>query len=107
MALNKGKHIVEEIGGIRCTVVETGASAERVDFLKKLLEHNGYTVKTAAEPEGGAFKIGVTNLLFNPVIDVYQRSLKSFTGKKVTLSYWLQQSTAETEAEVNYWTFKA
>ena len=106
MALNKGKHIVEEIDGVRCTVVETGATSERVEFLKKLLEWNGYTVKVVAEGEGETFKIGVTDLIFNPVIDVYKRRLKSFTGKKVTPAYWLQQSDMETEAEVNYWSFK-
>jgi hypothetical protein len=37
------------------------------------------------------------------VVDVYKRSLKSFSGKKVTPAYWLQQSDKETEAEVNYW----
>ena len=106
MPLNKGKHIVEEIDGVRCSIVETGASAERVEFLKKLLELNNFTVKTAPDKEEGFFKIGVTDLLFNPVIDVYKRSLKSFTGKKVTPAYWLQQSDKETEAEVNYWTFR-
>jgi hypothetical protein len=106
MALNKGKHIVEEIDGVRCSVVETGVSATRADFLKKLLEHNGYSVKVVAENEGETFKIGVADLLFNPVVDVYKRRLKSLSGKRVTPAYWLQQSTAETEAEVNYWNFK-
>lgn len=105
MPLNKGKHIVEEIDGVRCSVVETGATAERVEFLKKLLEINNYIVKTDPDKEEGLFKIGVSDLLFNPVVDVYKRSLKSITGKKVTPAYWLQQSDHETEAEVNYWTF--
>ncbi len=106
MALNKGKHIVEEIDGVRCSLVEKGVSPERTEFLKKLLEKNNYTVKVAAEGESGTFKIGVTDLLFNPVIDVYKRRLISFSGKKVTPAYWLQESDKETEAEVNYWTFK-
>ena len=106
MPLNKGKHIVEEIDGVRCSLVETGATADRVDFLKKLLELNGYEVKVLAEnEEKTSFKIGVADLLFNPVVDVYKRRLKSFTGKRVTPAYWLQQSTSETEAEVNYWKF--
>jgi hypothetical protein len=103
MALNKGKHLVEEIDGTRCSVVEKAVSPERTEFLKKLLELNGYTVKIASEGETGTFKIGVTDLLFNPVIDVYKRRLKSLTGKKVTPAYWLQQSDQETEKEVNYW----
>ena len=36
----KAKHIVEEINGTRCTVVEKGATAGRVDFLRELLEFN-------------------------------------------------------------------
>ena len=106
MALNKGKHIVEEIDGIRCSVVEKGASAQRTEFLKKLLELNGYTVKSVAEPETLTFKVGVTDLIFNPVIDVYERCMKTISGKRVTPAYWLQESDKETEAEVNYWDFK-
>jgi len=105
MPLNKGKHIVEEIDGVRCSVVETGATTERIEFLKKLLELNNYTVKTAPDKVEGFLKIGVNDLLFNPLVDVYKRRLKSFSGKKVTPAYWLQQSDEETEAEVNYWTF--
>jgi hypothetical protein len=105
MPLNKGKHIVEEIDGVRCSVVETGASSERVEFLKKLLELNGYVVKTSFDKDGISLKVGVTDILFNPVVDVYKRNLKTFSGKKVTPAYWLQQSDHETEAEVNYWTF--
>lgn len=105
MPLNKGKHIVEEIDGVRCSLVETGATADRVEFLKKLLELNGYDVKSVQEGENPTYKIGVADLLFNPVVDVYKRRLKSFTGKRVTPAYWLQQSTSETEAEVNYWKF--
>lgn len=106
MALNKGKHLVDEIDGVRCSVVEKGASPERTDFLKKLLELNGYEVKTESEGEAQTFKIGITDLLFNPVINVYKRSLKSFTGHKVTPAYWLQESDKETEAEVHYWDYK-
>ncbi|MEI8114635.1 MAG: hypothetical protein WCI54_13450 [Bacteroidia bacterium] len=103
MALNKGKHLVEEIDGARCSVVEKGIPADRTEFLKRLLELNGYIVKVAAVAETETFNIGVTDLLFNPVVDVYKRSLKSISGKKVTPAYWLQESDQETEAEVNYW----
>jgi len=103
MPLNKGKHIIEEIDGVRCSVVEKGVSPERTEFLKKLLELNKYTVKVAAEGEAETFKIGVTDMLFNPVVDVYKRSLFSPSGKRVTPAYWLQESDKETEAEVNYW----
>ena len=87
-------------------MVEKGVAPERTEFLKKLLEINGYTVKTVAEADAVNFKIGVTDLLFNPVVDVYKRSLKSSSGKRVTPAYWLQESDKETEAEVNYWNFK-
>jgi hypothetical protein len=103
MALNKGKHIVEEIDGVRCSLVEKGVSPTRTEFLKKLLELNKYTVKVAAEGDAETFKIGVTDMLFNPVIDVYKRSLISPSGKRITPAYWLQEAEKETEAEVNYW----
>jgi hypothetical protein len=107
MALNKGKHIIEEIDGVRCSLVEKGVSPERTQFLKDLLELNNYTVKVSPEAETGTFKIGVTDMLFNPVINIYQRTLKSRSGKRVTPAYWLQDSDRETEAEVNYWTFQS
>ena len=103
MVLNKGKHLVEAIDGVRCTVVENSITPERAEFLKKLLELNGYEVKTALEADQATMKIGVTDLLFNPVIDVYERRLKSPSGKKITPAYWLQESDKETEEEVNYW----
>ena len=103
MALNKGKHLVEEIEGVRCTVVEKGITPERAHFLKNLLELNGYEVKTAPDTDPEKLKLGVTDILFNAVIDVYERRLKSPTGKKVTPAYWLQESDKETEEEVNYW----
>lgn len=106
MALNKGKHLVEEIDGVRCTVVEKGITPERAQFLEKLLALNGYKVKTAADTNPDTIKLGVTDILFNAVIDVYERRLKSPSGKKVTPAYWLQESEKETEAQVNYWLSK-
>lgn len=105
MALNKGKHIVEEIDGVRCSIVESGVNDSRVKFLSELLSFNGLTVKSTADDKG-TFVIGVTDVLFNPVIAVYQRRLKSKTGHKITPAYWLEESFNETEAEVNYWDFK-
>jgi hypothetical protein len=102
MALNKLKPVVEEFDGVRCIVVETGLNYERADFLTKLLTHNNYEVKKMVSPEN-VITIGVTDLLFNPVLDVYKRRLKSLTGKKVTPAYWLEKSFAETEKEVEYW----
>ena len=47
----KAKHIVEEINGTRCTIVEKVATAARVEFLKKLLEFNKFEVLVAEEAE--------------------------------------------------------
>jgi hypothetical protein len=102
MPLNQAKYIVEVINGIRCRVIETTPDEKRVEFLKKLLIHNGYEVMTDQTAEGG-FRIGVNDITFNPVIAVYERSLKSFSGHKVTPAYWLQISDKESEDEVNYW----
>ena len=102
----KAKHIVEEINGTRCTVVEKGTTADRVDFLKKLLEFNKFEVIVAADAvvEGSPalFTIGVTNLVFNPVIAVYELSLKTTDGKKVSPAYWNQYSTDSVD---EYWDF--
>ena len=106
MSLNRGKHNIEEINGVLCTLVEDSITKDRLDFLSKLLEFNGYSIQSM-ENEDGSSRLGVTDLLFNPVIDVYKRRLKTPTGHIVSPAYWLQQSMKETEAELNYWTFKA
>ena len=103
--------MIIEIDNIRCSVVETGIENERLDFLKSLLEHNGYDVKVLTEePKEGStlttYTLGVTDILFNPVVDVYKRELRSLTGHRVTPAYWLQKSVAESEAEVNYWNLR-
>jgi hypothetical protein len=102
MPLNQSKYPVEVLNGTRCRLIETTSEESRIRFLKKLLEHNGYNVMTD-KTEEGMLRIGVTDLTFNPVIAVYERSLKSLTDHKVTPAYWLQLSDKETEAEVNYW----
>jgi hypothetical protein len=102
MTLNKIKPVIEEIDGVRCVVVESGIDAARAEFLTKLLAHNHYEVKSY-QAEDKSITLGVTNLLFNPVIDVYKRKLKSLTNHKVTPAYWLQKSEDEAERQVNYW----
>ena len=106
MALDRAQHEIEELEGVRCSVVEKGVSPDRAGFLKKLLELNGFEVKMKAEEESGLLTIGVTDIVFNVLLAVYGHYLKSPSGKKVTPAYWLQQSDAETEAEMNYWSFK-
>jgi len=49
MAINKN-HEFEELNGVKCADVEKNARAERVAFLKELLEFNGYTVVVVASP---------------------------------------------------------
>ena len=105
MALNKAQHQIEELDGVRCSVVEKGVSSGRAAFLNELLSLNGYEVKTVPEGETGLLTVGVTDIVFNVLLAVYGRCLKSPSGKKVTPAFWLQQSGRETEAEVNYWSF--
>jgi hypothetical protein len=49
MAINKN-HEFEELNGIKCAIVEKNANAERVAFLKQLLEFNKYKVVVVASP---------------------------------------------------------
>ena len=95
MALKKGKHTVSEIEGIRCTVVESGIDENRVHFLKELLEVNKYEVKMEKEKAKDGttletYTIGVTDILFNPVIAVFAHRLIRKDGHEVTQAYWNQ-----------------
>ncbi|OFY86832.1 MAG: hypothetical protein A3F72_21340 [Bacteroidetes bacterium RIFCSPLOWO2_12_FULL_35_15] len=126
MALN-ANYSFEELGEVKCSIIEKNCSAERVEFLKKLLEFNGFTVvvvnspppKTAAKPIVPAgtdapvettppapvittFTVGVTDLTFNPINGVYNRQLKTEDGKFVTPHYW-KQIDKESQDEVWYW----
>ena len=106
MQLNFGKHKVEEINGVRCTVVEDNISQERANFLKDLLEFNKFEVqlgeKTTEENAPKLYILGVTDIIFNPVIAVYSRKLKTKSGNKVTPAYWNQQTDV---CDPNYWNF--
>jgi hypothetical protein len=95
MALNKGKHSVIEIEGVRCSLVETGLTESRTLFLKELLQENGYEVKMEKEKtkDGAELEthlLGVTDILFNPVIRVYGHKLRRQDGPIVTQAYWNQ-----------------
>ncbi len=133
--LNKEAHIVEEMNGVRCAVVEKNVEPGRVEFLKNLLEHNGYSVVTAPTPpppvkpapkppapapgtEGqvatppspplplppppapATFTVGVTDIIFHPMLAVYERTLFTNNGEVVTVSYWNQEPTTKDEL---YW----
>jgi len=114
MGLTSGKRVIKEFNEVRCSLVEKGISMERVEYLKKLLEHNGFEVMFDEDPpkppdaETGetlpvTYSIGVTDVTFNPVIKVYNRELKTFDGHKVTADYWNQKTQA---TEPNYWDIK-
>lgn len=105
MSLNKGKHNVGEVDGVRCTIVETGISHERAEFLKDLLEYNKFVVKiqediTDPPADQKTYTLGVTDIVFNPVIAVYQKSLLTKDDRKVTPAYWNQTGT---EQNIPYW----
>ena len=105
MAINNAKHIIGEIDGIRCTIVETGATLERIAFLSDLLSLNNLEVKempevTEVTDEERKYTIGVTDLIFNPVFAIYERQLKTREGSFVTPGYWKQECT---ECDPRYW----
>jgi hypothetical protein len=43
MAINQN-HLFEELNGVKCAIVEKNAAPARVEFLRGVLEYNGYTV---------------------------------------------------------------
>ncbi|MCX6284868.1 MAG: hypothetical protein NTW31_11620 [Bacteroidetes bacterium] len=91
----KGKHTVTEIEGVRCTVIETGASEDRLTFLKGILEFNGLVVITEKEKakDGTLLPtsvIGVTDILFNAMISLYERRLVRKDGHVLNPAYWNQ-----------------
>ena len=49
MAINKN-HEFEDLGGVKCAIVEKNASKERVAFLKDLLEINNFEVVVIPSP---------------------------------------------------------
>ncbi len=101
-----GKHQFGSIGETRVTFVEKNATQERMEFLKKLLEINGFEViteeeKRKTEDDPQLFTVGVTDMVFNPTVYVFQRRLKTMDGlHKVTPDYW-NQVTQETHPQ--YW----
>jgi len=100
-----GKHMFGSIEETRVTFVEKGVVKDRRDFLKKLLEHNGFEVLTQEdkkknEEDPQLYTVAVTDMVFNPTIWVYQRKLRTFDGHKVTPAYWNQETT---DTHPQYW----
>ena len=105
MSLNKGKHTVTEIEGVRCSIVETGLIESRALFLKELLKDNGYEVKMEKEKAKDGtvletYVLGVTDILFNPAIKLYALKLFRKDGRIVTLQYWNQWTV---NPDMPYW----
>jgi len=100
-----GKHLFGSIEDQRVTFVEKKIEEGRKDFLKKLLEHNGYEViiqeeKRKSEEDPQLYTVAVTDMVFNPTIWVFERKLKTFDGHKVTPDYWNQISE---DTAPQYW----
>ena|SRR5208283_2608426 len=89
MAINP-YHTVEEINGVRCSIIEKGISPERSAFLTNILESSGLSVEVSTND--GSCTIGVTDVTFNAVYALYNRSLKSMDGKLVTPAIWNQKA---------------
>ncbi|MGC1392332.1 MAG: hypothetical protein WA816_14955 [Bacteroidales bacterium] len=105
MAINNAKHIIGEIDGTRCTIIETCATLERCAFLSDLLSFNNLEVKEMKEgmenpDEELKYTIGVTDVTFNPVFAIYERQLKTREGTFVSPGYWKQECT---ECDPRYW----
>ena len=132
MAINKN-HEFEELDGVKCGIVEKNVLPGRSQFLKKILQFNGFTVvvvpspppKAAAAPvakteEGEtpaplveaapaaptSFTVGVTDYTFNPINAIFGRLLKTPDGHIVTLAYWQQKESVSND-EVPYFGSKA
>lgn len=116
MAINKN-HEFEELDGIKCGIVERNVPAERVTFIKRLLEYNHFTVIVVSSPppkgavvppvkaEAGedqqqvpvqtntpvTFTIGVTDYTFNTINAIFGRLLQTPDGHVVTMAYWKEQ----------------
>jgi hypothetical protein len=128
MALNKN-HEYEELNGVRCGIVEKNVTPQRVEFLKKILEYNRYTVvvvptpapkitappapkegeqvPTSASAEATAdkpetFTLGVTDYTFNTINAIFGRMLKTPGGHIVTLAYWNQKEESNND-EIPYY----
>lgn len=106
MTLKKGKHITKEINGTYCTVVESGISKKRMEFLKGLLEFNQFEAKVEETPAKddaeASYTIGVSDLVFNPVIAVYEKSLKRPDGVAITPAYWNQEKEIDSAPYFEY-----
>ena len=123
MAINKN-HEFEDLDGVKCAIVEKNASADRVAFLRAVLEYNGFTVVAVKSPPPKAapakpdappapeapipetFTVGVTDVTFNPVNAIFGRLLRTPRGHVVTQAYWLQKE-AVSHDDLPYYEWRA
>lgn len=123
MAINKN-HLFDDLNGIKCAIVESDVTPQRTEFIKRLLELNGFQVvivpfvskkpivatdpaavtETAPTPVE-SFTIGVTDLTFNSTNAIFGRLLKTEKGKIVTMAYWQQKENVSHD-EIPYFEFK-
>ena len=66
MAINKN-HEFEDLGTSKCAIVEKNASAERVQFLKTLLEFNKYEVVVVDSPAPKAAPVAPATPVAAPI----------------------------------------
>lgn len=106
MAINKN-HLFEDIEEVKCAIIESGITLERVEFIKSILTYNGYTVLVIEEvskkslsvseteevisQEPKTYKVGTPDVTFNVTNAIFGRSLKTRSGNIVTLKYWNQE----------------
>ena len=123
MAINKN-HEFEELDGVKCAIVEKNVSPARVEFLKKLLEYNKFTVVVVPSPPPKAAPapvlseteseqvplppvisadstVGVSDYTFNTINAIFGRLLHTPDGHVVTLAYW-QQKEMVSHDEIPY-----
>jgi hypothetical protein len=123
MAINKN-HEFEELDGVKCAIVEKNVSPARVEFLKKLLEYNKFTVVVVPSPPPKAAPapvlseteseqvplppvisadstVGVSDYTFNTINAIFGRLLHTPDGHVVTLAYW-QQKELVSHDEIPY-----
>ena len=100
--LSEYKFETGEILGHNCSIVEKNISKERADYLCNILTINGYEVRVqemeqkappAAEGEDPAIQdpkyiVGVTDIRFNPVMEVYKRKMKNMDGDILLPAEW-------------------
>ncbi|NOZ34418.1 MAG: hypothetical protein GXO80_03860 [Chlorobi bacterium] len=99
------KHEFGKIGDTLVSFVEKGVTEDRMKFLTELLKFNGFEVITEEEtPAEGStdktFAVTVTDMVFNAVIWIYDRKMKTPDGKIVNEDYWMQRNT---DLKPQYW----